>query len=35
MPNTGAWPAMQPSAKRPKWLQKAPDASPPPPANPH
>jgi len=31
MPNTAAWPTPQPSAKRPKWLQKAP---PPPPAQP-
>jgi hypothetical protein len=29
MPNAMAWPTPQPSAKRPKWLQKAP---PPPPA---
>jgi hypothetical protein len=28
MPNTSAWPTPQASAKRPKWLKKAPTAAP-------
>jgi hypothetical protein len=31
MPNPMAWPAVKPSAKRPPWVKKAPNAAPPPP----
>jgi len=35
MPNAASWPTPTPGAKRPKWLQKAPDANPQPTPSPH
>jgi len=35
MPNAAGWPTPTPSAKRPKWLQTAPDAKPQTPPPPH
>jgi hypothetical protein len=35
MPYAGSWPAMKPSAKRPKWVQKAPPSEAAPANNPH